>query len=237
MTEHTTPHVDKHWRDDFVVAMRLQDASGQQIGDALATVDAHCAESGETAEEAFGDATAYAASLAPEHAGTSALGASFAVGIFMGLLGMLVVPRAVADWLTGTDFAVTIGDVVALAVILALASAVMALPRLVLPWLVKVRFSVVWLVGSALMTVLVLAMLFLRDVVAEIDWRVALVVGVALLVANVTSTWRDLSASDPVSDPRFADAPRRGVQWLTALSFPILTLLILGVDALFRMVS
>ena len=113
----------------------------------------------------------------------------------------------------------------------------MALPRLVLPWLVKARFSVFWLVGSVLMTVLVLAMLFLRDVVAEVDWRVALVVGVALLVASVTSTWRDLSTSDPVSDPRFADAPRRGVQWLTALSFPILTLLILGVDALFRMVS
>ncbi len=237
MTDHTTPHVDKHWRDDFVVAMRLQDASGQQIGDALATVDVHCAESGETAEEAFGDATAYAASLAPQQAATSGLGASFAVGMFMGLVGMIVVPRAVDDWLMGTAFAVTIGDIVALAVVLALASTVMALPRLVLPWLVKARFSVFWLVGSVLMTVLVLAMLFLRDVVAEVDWRVALVVGVALLVASVTSTWRDLSTSDPVADPRFADAPRRRTQWLTALSFPILTLLILGVDALFRMVS
>ena len=44
MTDITTPHIDKHWRDNFMVAMRMQDASGERIGDALATVDAHCAE-------------------------------------------------------------------------------------------------------------------------------------------------------------------------------------------------
>ena len=33
----------------------------------------------------------------------------------------------------------------------------------------------------------------LTDVVAEFSWLVALVIGVGLLVASVTSTWRDLS--------------------------------------------
>lgn len=62
-----------------------------------------------------------------------------------------------------------------------------------LPWLAKVKYSVAGLLGVALMAVLVLAMLFLTDVVAEFSWLVALVIGVGLLVASVTSTWRDLS--------------------------------------------
>ena len=35
--------------------------------------------------------------------------------VLMGLLGLLIVPRAVDDWVTRTPFTVTIGDVVALA--------------------------------------------------------------------------------------------------------------------------
>lgn len=233
MTENTTPHVDGRWRDDFILAMRLKDASGEQIGDALATVDAHCAESGETAYEAFGAPTDYSASLTPRPA--AKLGASFAVGILMGLLGMLTVPRAVEAAASGTSFALTIGDMVGIALILGLAAVLMALPQRVVPWLARARYSVVGLVGAALMAVLVLAMLLLRDVVAEVDWRVALVIGIGLLVASVTSTWRDLSTSDPVADPRSGETPSRRTQWLTALMFPILTVLILGIDALFRL--
>lgn len=235
MTEITTPHIDKRWRDDFIIAMRMQDATGEQIGDALATVDAHCAESGESAEGAFGDPTDYATTLVLEPASGSRLGSSFVVGALMGLLGLLVVPRAVDDWVAGTQFAVTLGDMVALAVVLGLTSTVMALPRRVLPWLARARYSLVGLLGAALMALLVLAMLFLTDVVAELDWRLALAVGMGLLVASVISTWRDLSTPDPVADPRSPDSPPRRTQWLAALMFPILTLLILGIDALFRL--
>lgn len=237
MTDITTPHIDKRWRDDFTVAMRMQDASGEQIGDALATVDAHCAESGESAEEAFGDPTDYATTLVPEAAPGSGLGASFLVGVLMGLLGLLVVPRAVDDWVAGTPFTVTIGDIVALAVVIGLTGTVMALPRRVLPWLAKAKYSLVGLLGAVFMALLVLAMLFLTDVVAELDWRVALMVGLGLLVASVTSTWRDLSTPDPVADPRSPDSPARRTQWLAALTFPILTVLVLAIDALLRLVS
>ena len=68
MPDISTPHISKDWREDYIIAMRTQDASGEQIGDALATVDAHCAESGESAEEAFGDPTTYATTLVPEPA-------------------------------------------------------------------------------------------------------------------------------------------------------------------------
>lgn len=235
MADITTPHIDKHWRDNFMVAMRMQDASGERIGDALATVDAHCAESGESAQEGFGDPTHYATTLVPETATRSGLGASFIVGALMGLLGLLIVPRAVDDWVTGVQFTVTLGDILALAVVLGLTGTVMALPRRVLPWLAKARYSVMGLLGAVVMAVLVLAMLLLTNVVGELDWRVALVAGIVLLVASVTLTCRDLATADPVADPRSPGAPPRGTQWLTALMFPILTLLVLGIDVIFRL--
>ena len=235
MADITTPHIDKHWRDNFMVAMRMQDASGERIGDALATVDAHCAESGESAQEGFGDPTHYATTLVPETATRSGLGASFIVGALMGLLGLLIVPRAVDDWVTGVQFTVTLGDILALAVVLGLTGTVMALPRRVLPWLAKARYSVMGSLGAVVMAVLVLAMLLLTNVVGELDWRVALVAGIVLLVASVTLTWRDLATADPVADPRSPGAPPRGTQWLTALMFPILTLLVLGIDVIFRL--
>lgn len=235
MTENTTPHVERQWRDEFVLALRLADVPGERIGDALATVDAHCAESGETATESFGDPEAYARSLAPEP--PKSLGLSFAVGIVYGLLGMLAVPRAVAALAAGAAVAVTLGDVIALAVTLGLAGTVMALPRSVLPWLARARFSLLWLVAAAVMAALVLSMLLLGHVVAEISWLVVLALGLALLVASVASTWRDLSRPDPVQDPRSGKAPRGRTQWVTALLFPILTALVLLVDAAFRALS
>lgn len=52
------------WRDAFLLQLRLRDVSGAAIGDALAQVDAHCAESGDEPEQAFGEPVAYADSLA-----------------------------------------------------------------------------------------------------------------------------------------------------------------------------
>ncbi len=52
------------WRDAFVTELRLRDVNGARIGDALAEVDTHCAESGQSPAEAFGDPAAYASDLA-----------------------------------------------------------------------------------------------------------------------------------------------------------------------------
>jgi len=48
-------HLLDPWRDNFVTTLRLRNISGSRIGDALAQVDEHCTESGDTPEEAFGD--------------------------------------------------------------------------------------------------------------------------------------------------------------------------------------
>src|SRR5690606_28405595 len=57
------PHVEEDWADAFVLELRLLDVHGTVIGDALAEVDSHCADSGEGARETFGDPVEYARSL------------------------------------------------------------------------------------------------------------------------------------------------------------------------------
>ena len=48
------------WRDSLVYHLRMKDVPGDRIGDILLEADAHLRESGETPEDAFGDARSYA---------------------------------------------------------------------------------------------------------------------------------------------------------------------------------
>lgn len=53
----------KSWVEPFIMELRLANVPGTAIGDALETVHAHCADSGESPHEAFGDPKEYARSL------------------------------------------------------------------------------------------------------------------------------------------------------------------------------
>lgn len=57
------PTINTEWRDDFVVELRLQGASGTAIADALVEVETHCVESNQEALDAFGPAKEYAQAL------------------------------------------------------------------------------------------------------------------------------------------------------------------------------
>lgn len=57
------PSIAADWRDDFVIELRLQGASGASIAEALVEVEGHCRESGQSASEAFGPAVDYAKAL------------------------------------------------------------------------------------------------------------------------------------------------------------------------------
>lgn len=48
------------WRDKLILALRLKDVPGTTIGEILAEVEAHVAETGETPEQAFGSPRDYA---------------------------------------------------------------------------------------------------------------------------------------------------------------------------------
>lgn len=66
----STAPIDRRWRDDFVVGLQLRDVEPEVIADQLKLVQTHCAESGEAAQEAFGDPTAYAQVVAREAGAT-----------------------------------------------------------------------------------------------------------------------------------------------------------------------
>ncbi|GAA1389009.1 hypothetical protein [Luteococcus peritonei] len=56
---------DQKWDRSFEEQMRLRGATGTSIGDALAMIDSHCQETGESRQQAFGDPARQAGLLHP----------------------------------------------------------------------------------------------------------------------------------------------------------------------------
>ncbi|GAB2648786.1 hypothetical protein GCM10027271_02950 [Saccharopolyspora gloriosae] len=54
------------YRDELLIALRMHEISGARVGDVLAEVDTHLAESGEDPVEAFGTPREYAAHVAAQ---------------------------------------------------------------------------------------------------------------------------------------------------------------------------
>lgn len=133
------PHTDPQWVEDFVIEQRLLGVLGTRIGDALATVDSHLEESGQSAQEAFGPAVEYARELAASEGGDDQdldIGPGFVVGNMLGLVGIVALPRAVAALLEGTPVTITVGDVAASALLAALMTILLVAPSPVLRFLV-----------------------------------------------------------------------------------------------------
>ncbi len=106
------------WRDAFVAELRLRGASGCQVGEALAEVDADCADSGQDPGEAFGDPVSYAAARF-QASGTGdrkrirILPAALKVGaVVAGVLGLLAGVDSVGRHVPGT---VTVGQLIPVA--------------------------------------------------------------------------------------------------------------------------
>lgn len=226
--ESMTPHIDRDWREAFILELRLVDLPGDRIGDALATVDAHCAESGENAADAFGDPTAYARSVAESGPRQRAGGidARVVAGCLAGLLAVLVTPVVTAAVLTGEPVPVTTGQLGA-AVLAVLATALLlARPEPVLRVIAGMRPVTGALAGGVLVLVLVVPLVVLQQVVLSLGWLVpALVVlaGLAVSVLALTAT------ADPVRDPRDGrSTPRDPWHALAAWPFPIASVVLVA---------
>ncbi|WP_114907099.1 hypothetical protein [Ornithinimicrobium murale] len=233
----STPHIDRAWRDTFVIEHRLADRTGAEIGDALATVDAHCAESGESAPDAFGDPTAYSRSLVDgTPARTFRLRPATVIGLVLGLFGLVAVPRAVDAWVEGTRVAVSQGDLVAVAAALVLTLLVALRPGPALALLVRHRWTTFTLPFVVLIA-LIVPQALLRGSVAEFAWGTVAAIGVVALALQVVLTWADFAEPDQLIDPRQPAPGRTALQWLTAFIFPFLTVLVLGMDVIYRAVG
>jgi hypothetical protein len=206
------PGLDPDWADAFLVELRLADVPGRAIGDALAEVGSHCAESGESPRDAFGDPVQYARSLGlppgPDVA-TPLPGSVLPWGTQA--LGLLLVAAAATPLAAGEPFAVTTGY---LAVAVLLAAGLVALQR----WgaemlrLVVRRPVVAWLAAMAHVGLLVAVLALLDGVVARVPAAAALAAGGAALLAG--TVWvlavlrREVVDDDPVTAPLAPAAPR-----------------------------
>lgn len=230
--------IDRVWRDRFAAHLRIGGWSGAQIGDAVAVVEEHCAESGEPAQEAFGAPEAYAASLSQARPSLRAprLRARDVVGIVGGLVGLLLATPVVEAATDGTQVAFTVGQIAAFALALVLAGGLLARPDAVLRRLVR---SAPWqgaLAGLVPLAAMVGLMVALPQVVGRLDWVWPAVVAVVGLVVSVVSMWPD-RAGDPIRDPLRDPGAASGAQdtatsWVTVFLFPLLSLLVVAMTLL-----
>ncbi len=221
------------WRDNFVVALRLRNVSGSHIGDALALVDAHCADSGEEPEEAFGDPVAYAthvaeqvppadlaARVSPLRAGLLALAVLLAVSALLsGVAGLA--RGGPAELSVGSLVAAATGTA-AIALLVRFAS-VLHDPRRRIVW-----FGALWLILPAM----VWPSMAWTSTAVEVGAWLSMAIAVVLLAA----TWVSLRAGgpdivvDPLTGRDSIPTPRwlaPGVHWFLPVTLAVTVLLIL----------
>lgn len=191
--------VPASWRDDFVMALRLRDVPGAAIGDALAEVEAHCADAGQTAEHAFGPAAGYAASL-PYGRGdavTHALARVLAPVLVL-LAGVLLLLAALA-----ADAGRAVVGAGELAILLGAPLGALVLVA-VLGRTLGRRHATGWFVAAGVLALagLVAAAVALADVTLltlPTAWAAGL--GAVGVVTGALATWREVRGDDPVVPP------------------------------------
>lgn len=229
-----TPHIEPAWAEALLLELRLSGVAGHQIGATLAEIEAHCADSGQTARDAFGDPTSYAAALdlpaAPDQK-VSLREELPSVG--SGLAGMLLTLGAVGAWLSGTDVKVTGASLASLAlVVLGTFLIIRHVETLMRAIATKTWLAFVFAVVPLALFVGVFV-LFGQTVLFTVPMLPSLVLGVlALAVSTNLALRRANSLEDPVVGPDGADgagtlqisrALDRVGRLLTPWLFPVLT--------------
>jgi hypothetical protein len=242
------PGVDPRWADDFILELRMLDVPGRSIGDALVEVGSYCAESGESAQEAFGDPVTYARNLDLPNVPLTRAGLGSILPWVLQPIGLLLLTGAASTLRTGDQVEITTG-LIAVTALLVLDIVV------VLRWFTPlVRFVVrrpvvTWAVFVACFGIPVGLFLIMRDVVATVPGLLA--IGTGALLLTVGTIWGlvrlrgDLGDDDPVTatvdtagpGPQ-VDEPRRARWAITALRYggalmaPAAALLFVALDLL-----
>lgn len=212
---------DKQWLDEMIIELRLREISGTAIGDAVAAVETHCAESGERPAEAFGDPREYARALhftPSQLSDTSAQGwAKVLAPIAAGLVAVNLVPGIVRAIFDGSTVAISWGDLAALAVL----ALVVGLSIRYLHALLHNKVAGILFFGGAVAAMAMLPIL-IQTVAFTLPVVVAIALTLACLVASVLGMhWQRHALDDPIVDPRTRQrtSPLLGI--LTIWLFPI----------------
>ena len=182
------PHIDPGWAEAMLLELRLLGVGGSRIGAVLAEIDSHCADSGQTAEEAFGDPVDYAKGLelpAEDDVSPRALAWS-AAPILVQVLGMLVLLPSITAWRAGDPARFSEGMLVSIVMLPLLVAASIGRIDLLLRTAVQ-HPLVAWAVNMVPLVLFVAAPLLLPINVLQVPatWAIAL----ALLLLVVGTTW------------------------------------------------
>lgn len=201
------PNVEPAWAEALLLELRLLGVDGAHIGSALAEVDSHCAESGQGAAEAFGDAITYARSLELPAEQDTAPGELLrsAFPTLVQVVGMLLLVSGFAAWTAGTALDVTVGMLTTLVLLLvALAAAVRWIDQ-VLRTVVR-RPAMAWLCGVPLGLFVAVQLLF-PAVALHVPAAWAVAGGATLLVAGLVVAVTRQRSKDTGVDPVVAPIP------------------------------
>lgn len=208
MTEPDRSYPDRSYMDELTIALRARDVPGARIGEVLAEVRAHTAESGESARRAFGPPQAYADAV------VAAMQAHPRERpLLVGGLTPRLVARAAATLvgvllLTGGGLDM-LSPEAAFGIGWAALGLVLAGPLLVVVWINQVGRASGharrrWLTSGALAWLVALTAVALDKPLWHIPWAVAIPVGIMLLVLGLRGL-----RPDPVADPTAGSQPRR----------------------------
>lgn len=181
------------WLRDFALLLRLRGIDGRRIGDALAEVETHCDDSGQSPQDAFGQPASYAASLGFE----APRAESWSTSVILPVLGLVVGVNlglgAVLSWSAGV--AITIGLVASMVVFVAFVVMLITF----LPTVLTRRGALVaWFsIGFVLMVGLPMLLTYELTRVPSI---LALAVGALFVAVGIVAVRR--IPSDPVIPPR-----------------------------------
>ncbi len=233
-TQTNTPHIEPEWAEALLLELRLRGVAGQQIGATLAEIEAHCADSGQTAVEAFGEPASYATALglAPDPDQKVSLREELP-SVGSGLGGMLLTLGAVGAWLSGTDVNVTAGSLANVGlVVLGTFLIVRHVDTLMRAIATNAWLAVAYAVVPVALFVGVL-LLFGQTVLFTVPMLPSLILGVSALAAStVLALRRTDSLEDPVVGPdgaggagtlHISAALDRVGRLLTPWLFPLLT--------------
>lgn len=224
------PSIERAWREDFIVELRLLGVPGDAIGDVLVTAESHVREAGESAQEAFGDARSYAR----ETAQSSGAGVTWrptaaqVVGNGAGLVGMLATFAAFTGWLDDGAVTVTLGALVGLGVILALLAVLLLRPAQILRFLVDHRLAAALLAPVLLTGAFVAILLLLSQPLVDVAAMPMAAFGVALIAVSCALAWFDTDdAQVEITAPGQRPRSEVGARLVSVLVTPAMTVLLL----------
>lgn len=240
------PSVDKAWVEEFVLEQRLLGVPGRLIGDALALIESHVAESSEPVREAFGDPKAYARQAAPSRRVEGDRDPWWLVGLGLGLVGMFLTVTGADEWLFGSgQIEVTAGLLVSGGLLLA-AFAALVLATDTLLRLAVERTGAFLGVCAVYCAAVVAVGLLLGHSVTQWSAVPVTAAGVGLLVLSTVLQWRTAShggLDDPIVGPLQQPDAQQAVAaarpapgssgllgWVTVFLFPILTALMVALS-------